>query len=90
MNVIPPATDRTHLVTKKRTREPNIIEIIMQSLYIGTYSLVKSSLQGADIIIEPSLAHFGFADFLRAGERILQGELAAEHSLPEIKRKLEL
>ena len=92
VNVIPDVTDRAYRVNKERTegsREPNIINIIMQSIYIGTYSLVRSSLEEADIIIEPQVAHIGAGDFLHAQELILQGKLAAQDSIPEIKRKLE-
>ena len=92
VNVIPDVADRAHRVGREQTgglKEPNIIHIIMQSIYIGTYSLVKSSLEEADIVIEPRMAHIGAGDFLRAQECILQGELATQSSIPEIKRKLE-
>ena len=91
VNVIPDVTARAHRVNKERaeeSREPNIFHIIMQSLYIGTYSLARSSLEGADIVIEPQVAHIGAGDLLRAQELILQGELAAQDCIPEIKRQL--
>jgi len=91
VNVIPDVAERARRVDKERTespKEPNIINIIMQSIYIGTYSLVMSSLKEADIVIEPRVAHIGAGDFHRAQECILQGELAAQGSIPEIKRKL--
>ncbi len=62
VNVIPDVADRTPQANKERTeplKEPNIINIIMQSLYIGTYSLVRASLEAADIVIEPRVAHIG-------------------------------
>jgi hypothetical protein len=34
------------------------------------------------------VAHVGYGDFHHAQECILQGELAAQNSIPEIKRKL--
>ena len=70
-------------------KEPNIINIMMQSMYIGTYLLVRFSLEGADIVIEPKMIGIGVGDFHRARECILQGELAAQNSIPEIKRLLE-
>ncbi len=91
VNVIPDVADRAHRVGGEQTgdlKEPNIIHIIMQSIYIGTYSLVKASLEEANIVIEPRMAHIGAGDFLRAQECILQGELATQSSIPEIKRKL--
>ena len=91
VNVIPDVADRAHRADKEQTegfKEPNIIHIIMQSIYIGTYSLVRSSLEGANIVIEPRVAHIGSGDFHHAQEHILQGELAAQESIPEIKRRI--
>ena len=88
VNVIPDVADRAHRVDKESYKEPNIINIIMQSIYIGTYSLVRSSMEEANIVIKPNVAHIGYGDFHHAQECILQGELAAQNSIPEIKRKL--
>ncbi len=85
VNVIPDVRTRT---TGGETREPNIFTMITQSLYITTFSSVKSSLAGADIVIEPPMAGIGFGDFLRAEECITQGALAAQDLIPEIKRRL--
>jgi len=92
VNVIPDVVERAHRINKegsKGRKEPNLIHIIMQSLYIGTYALVRSSLEGADVVIEPKLGHIGAGDFHHAQECILQGELAAESAIPEIRRKLQ-
>ena len=92
VNVIPDVTERAQRVHKERAenpREPNIINIIMQAIYIGTYALAKSCLEEADIIIEPQVAHIGAGDFHHAEECIRQGELAAQDAIPEIKRKLQ-
>ncbi|MFQ5996723.1 MAG: patatin-like phospholipase family protein [Dehalococcoidales bacterium] len=92
VNVIPDVADRVHRVTKEGMKDfkaPNIIHIVMQSIYVGTSSLVRSNLEGADIVIEPKVAHIGAGDFHHAEECIRQGELAAQSSIPEIKRKLE-
>ncbi|MFC1908330.1 patatin-like phospholipase family protein [Chloroflexota bacterium] len=93
VNVIPDATARAHHFNKDRTtilKEPNLIYILAQSTYIGAYSLVKSSLEDADIFIEPQVAHIGSGDFHHVCECILQGKLAAQASIPEIKKQLEL
>ena len=92
VNVIPDIHDRVGRVGEEgmaNFKEPNIINIMMQSMYIGTYLLVRSSLEGADIVIEPEMAGIGVGDFHRARECILQGELAAQNSIPEIKKLLE-
>jgi len=87
VNVIPAVRDRAQQVEK--IKEPHIISVIMQSLYIASYSTVRSSLEGADIVIEPQMADITYGDFSRAEECILQGALATQGSIPEIKRQLE-
>ena len=61
----------------------------MQSIYIGAYSLVEANLAGADIVIEPRVGHMGTGDFHRAEEFISQGRLAAEESIPQIRKQLQ-
>jgi len=70
-------------------KEPNIFNVIMQTIYIVAYQSLKSSLAGASVVIEPQTASIGYFDFYRAQECILQGELAAQSSIPKIKRRLE-
>lgn len=70
----------------RETKEPNIFSVIMQTFHIASYQMIKSSLSGADIVIEPQVGHIAFADFHRAEECILQGELAAQGSISEIKK----
>lgn len=92
VNVIPDVTNRTNLTHKDKKgkfKEPNVFNVIMQTIYIATYSMVKTSLEAADIVIEPRIAHIGAGDFHRAQECILQGELSAQSSIPEIKRLLQ-
>ena len=72
----------------KETKEPNIFSIIMKALSIYSYRIVGSSLSGADVVIEPEVGHLAYTDFHRAQEYILQGQLAAQDSIPEIKRQL--
>jgi NTE family protein len=93
VNVLPDitATHETNWIgtkVKKGYQEPNIIEILMQSIYIGSHSLAQTALKNADSVIEPQVAYIGPADFHRARECILQGELAAEDCIPELKRRL--
>jgi len=91
-NVIPGVRDRAHQPAKKSakgTREPNIIHVLIQSIHIGTYSLVRSDLEKADVVIEPDLVHIGAADFGHARECIKLGELATKKAIPEIKSRLE-
>ncbi len=91
VNVIPDVREKVHRVSEERleAKEPNIFNVIMQTVYIIGYQAVKSSLIGADVVIEPEVMEIGWGDFHRAEECILQGQLAAEESVPEIKRQLE-
>ena len=92
VNVIPDIRARTRPRNKKQTaavKEPNIISVIMQSIYIGTHALAKASLEDADVVIQPQVTHIGWGDFHRASECILQGELAAQSVIPVIRRELE-
>jgi NTE family protein len=77
--------DRARIAAKK---EPNLLQIAMQSLYITTYSLAHNSLAGADVAIEPDLGNITSSDFKLAGKAIYCGREAAERAIPEIRRKL--
>jgi NTE family protein len=92
VNVNPDVTGRMGKIGKERAqahKEPNIFQVMMQSIYITTYSLARTSLGNADVAIEPDLAHIGAGDFNKAREMITRGREAAQKAIPEIKRKLE-
>jgi NTE family protein len=93
VNVLPDTSlgDKTYWKTRRGKtgfKEPNMIEVLMQSMYIGARPLVQSALTGADIVIEPQVASIGPGDFRRARECILQGELAAVDCVQQLKRVL--
>jgi NTE family protein len=88
VNVIANAGNRTRWARKEK--EPTIFNVIIQSIYISSSSLVKSCLEGADVVIEPDLADIPYGDFQRAKEVISQGALAAQGIIPEIKRQLNI
>ncbi|MBA7669364.1 hypothetical protein ES703_77494 [subsurface metagenome] len=92
VNVIPDVRERVSWAGEKGEKgfkQPNIFSVIMQSIYIASYTQVRSCLAAADIVVEPQLEHIGYGDFHRAQECILKGELAAQSSVSEIKRQLE-
>jgi NTE family protein len=92
VNVTPDVRDRIRAAGKNKTgkiKEPNIISVIVQSIYIATHSLSKASLEGADVAIQPQVAHIAPTSFRQAQECIELGAMAAEASIPEIKRKLQ-
>ena len=90
VNVTPDVQGRLPVASEEevKLKEPNIFNVIMQMVHIVGYRGVKSSLVEANVIIEPQVTHIGWGDFHRAQECILQGELAAQTAIPEIKRKL--
>ena len=92
VNVNPDVADRKGKTSQERVgtrKAPNIFQVIMQSIYITTYSLARNSLESADIVIEPDLSNIGAGDFNKARELITRGRQAAQNAIPEIKRKLE-
>lgn len=86
VNVNPPVNERIN--KKKPEKEPNIFQILLQSIYITTDSLARTSLEEADIVIEPEMAHISAVDFQKSHEAISHGEEAARRNIPDIKRKL--
>ncbi len=68
---------------------PNIFAVIMQTIYISSYKIIKASLAGADIVIEPDISNIGYADFHHARECILRGEMAAREAIPKIKNAMQ-
>jgi len=92
VNVNPEVSIRMSKSGRERARAnkaPNIFQVMIQSIYITTYSLAQGSLGNADVVIEPDLAHIGAGDFHKAAELIRHGQEAARKAIPEIKKKLE-
>ncbi|MFC1906434.1 patatin-like phospholipase family protein [Chloroflexota bacterium] len=87
VNVIPRFKVPTR--QKEKLKEPNILDVIMNSLYITNTLLVEHSLEGADIIIEPDVIHIGQSDIHQAEECISLGKKAAEESISKIRKQLE-
>lgn len=92
VNVNPDVSGRIVKTDKpqKKQKSPNIFQVLIQSVYITTYSLVRSSLENADVVIEPDTADISAGEFRRTPELITLGELAATKAIPEIKRRLGL
>jgi len=91
VNVNPDVSGRigkSDIQPRKAQKPPNIFQVLIQSVYITTYSLARNSLENADIVIEPDTADISAGEFRRTPELITLGELAASQSIPEIKRKL--
>ncbi|MFH1651745.1 MAG: patatin-like phospholipase family protein [Chloroflexota bacterium] len=93
VNVIPDMRDfsaREEHQDERHRHEPNLVQVVMNAVHIGNYSLARASLENADIIIEPQLAAIGAGEFHHSAECIRLGSLAARAALPEIRKKLNL
>jgi NTE family protein len=92
VNVLPDiGAGQTRWMAKRgggESKAPGLVEVLMQSIYIGSRTLARTSCGGADVVIEPSVGHIGPGEFHRAPECILEGELAAEDAVSKIKHLL--
>jgi len=75
-----------HLQHDAEVKEPGLLQVMVQSIYITTYLTARAVTEGADVVIHPKLAHINPPDFHKARECILEGELAAVDLIPRIKR----
>jgi NTE family protein len=93
VNVIPDFSEKHYQAGKSNIaalKKPNIFNVIMQSTQIAQCVLLRSCLEGAEVVVKPQVAHIGVADFRRVRECITQGRLAAKNSVRDIKRRLEI
>jgi NTE family protein len=89
VDVTPDRVERANYLAKnEEVKEPSMFHVIVQSIYITTYLSARTVSEGADMVIHPHLAHIGPGEFYRASECILEGELAAEDSIAQIKKYL--
>lgn len=75
---------------KRRSRHPNMVEVVIGSLNIMSVRIARSRLAGepADVVIQPLLGALGLLDYHRGAEAIAEGRAAAELMIPQIKRLL--
>jgi NTE family protein len=90
VDITPKKNERAEYLikNKEKTKEPGLFQVIIQTIYLGTYPMSKTAEESADVIIHPNLAHIGAAEFNRARECILLGEFTAVDSVAMIKRRL--
>jgi NTE family protein len=92
VNVNPAVSSRMSRASKKRvaaSKKPNIIQVMLQSIYIASYALAHGALEDADIVIEPDLGDIGAGEFRKVRQLITLGRRAAQAAVPEIRRRLE-
>ena len=69
-----------------RPFDPNISDIIIQTLQASEYVISEQSAQQADVLIHPDLVGIKWHQLDRVDELIKRGEEAALNCLPEIKK----
>jgi len=87
VNAIPDIASK-EAIAQTELKEPNLINVISKMIYIFNYRFAASSMNGADVIIEPAVEHIGFYDYHYAEEGILQGQLAAQDSIHKLREIL--
>jgi NTE family protein len=91
VNVNPDVSNRMSPSSRQRAaarKEPNIFQVMLQTVYITSATLARGDAAGADIVIRPDLDNFKGGDFRKVRELIKRGRLAAQAAIPEIKRRL--
>ena len=62
---------------------PNVVKVLIQSLYIPGYRIAMENLEAADLAISPEVGNIGFFQFDKEVEAIEAGEKAAQLALEE-------
>jgi NTE family protein len=77
-----------NLLKQVEVKEPRVLQVMVQSIYITTHQASCQMADTAEIVIHPKLAGINPADFHKARECILAGEIAATDIVAHIKRDL--
>jgi predicted acylesterase/phospholipase RssA len=67
---------------------PSILETLLRSLLVQSYSLNAHGVQPADVVIEPDVSGYDLTQFMEAKELAAIGEAAALEQIPKIKKLL--
>ena len=73
---------------KKRDEFNNAVEILFRSDSITSSELRKLQLSFADVVITPEVGRFHWSDFSKAEQCVREGEIAAQNTILELKKKL--
>jgi len=87
VNVFPkpmPADDAARQGTVART----VSKVLLQSIYIAARERIERSEKLSDVVIRPEVAYLGAEEFRHVREFIVQGEIAAEDIIPDLKHRL--
>jgi NTE family protein len=66
-----------------KSSAPNVVKVLIQSLYIPGYRIAMENLEAADLAISPEAGDIGFFQFDKEVEAIEAGERAARKALEE-------
>ncbi|MFH0768826.1 MAG: patatin-like phospholipase family protein [Chloroflexota bacterium] len=89
VDVVPDAGDMTDIETDRLESpdEPDPLFLMMRMFQIAGCQAVRTSLEGADVVIRPQLTHTGFSHH-QIREFFLQGHLAAQRAIMELLRRM--
>lgn len=73
---------------KKRVEFDNAVEIFFRSDSITSSELRKLQLSFADVVITPKVGRFHWSDFSKPEQCVREGEIAAQNTILELKKKL--
>ena len=73
---------------KKRVEFNNAVEIFFRSDSITSAELRKLQLSFADVVITPKVGRFHWSDFSKPEQCVREGEIAAQNTILELKKKL--
>ena len=73
---------------KKRAEFNNAVEIFFRSDSITSAELRKLQLSFADVVITPKVGRFHWSDFSKPKQCVREGEIAAQNTILELKKKL--
>lgn len=88
-----PAVKRLPSLRKRRPsvfnplHGPSIFQVMAKTIYTMQYGIAQNGADGADVVIAPDLAEFGWSEFHRAKDIIAIGEEQAEKVMPKILAK---
>jgi NTE family protein len=89
VDITPTRSERTdYLVKNAQNKEPSLLNVMIQTIYITTYHSACQATEDADVVIHPKLVHISPAEFYRARECMLEGEYSTVDKLSDIKKHL--
>ncbi|MDM7999220.1 MAG: patatin-like phospholipase family protein [Dehalococcoidia bacterium] len=74
---------RSRRSRQQKSAAPNVVKVLIQSLYIPGYRIARENLRDADLTISPEVGDIGFFQFDKEAEAIEAGERAARKALQE-------